>query len=299
MKYIRLFLALLKDTVIEWNDDGAPMLAAALAYYTAFSIAPLIIFVLAIVGLLADQTTVQKEITHQIAITIGADAASVINDLIDNTSQPTEGIVSSILGIVALIFGALGVFNNLQVSLDRIWNVEDVEQKNGAITFIRDKLLSFGMILAIGFLLLVSLVFSTVLSFFDNYLKTILFGADVVLHIVSILVSFTITTVLFMLIFKILPHRHIAWRDVWVGSAFTALLFTLGRTVLGIYLANSAVASTYGAAGAFVLILLWIYYSAQILLFGAEFTQIFAKRFGSNAIKKDGSDPAHPTIQTN
>lgn len=278
MRPLRQIFDIAKQTFTEWNEDGAPMLAAALAYYTAFSIAPLLIVVLGIVGLVTDQQSVQAEITAQIETTIGQDAAGVVSDLIDNTAKPGQGIVSSLLGLGALLLGALGVFNNLQTSLDRIWDVEHVEREGGIKGFVRDKLLSFGMLLVIGFLLLVSLILSAALSFVDGYLVGLLPGWSVLLRLISLVVSLGVTTVLFMFIFKFLPHIEIAWRDVALGAAVTAVLFTIGRTALGLYLGNTAPQSTYGAAGGFVLILLWVYYSAQILLLGAEFTQVYARR---------------------
>lgn len=285
MNRIKEFGILLKDTFLEWNNDGAPMLAAALSYYTAFSLAPLIIVILALVGLVANQSTVQAQITQQIAINVGPDAALLINDLVDSTSKPDQGIFASLLGIGGLLLGALGVFNNLQTSLDRIWNVEEVEGGGGVKGFFRDKLLSFGMILVIGFLLLVSLVLSAFVAVFDNYLNSLLPGMELLLQIINFLLSFGITTFLFMLIFKFLPHIQIEWRDVFFGAVATSILFTIGKTLIALYLGNSSTASSYGAAGTFVLILLWVYYSAQILLFGAEFTQIYTRRYGSHADK--------------
>ena len=290
MDLLKRVFNLIKDTYTEWNEDGAPMLAAALAYYTAFSIAPLIILVVAVVGLVASQDDIQTEILDQVTVTAGADAAELVNDLIDNSSKARESILSTIFGIGALLLGALGVFNHLQNALDRIWDVDEVERKSGVRGFVADKLLSFGMILVVGLLLLVSLVASTALSFADNYFSSALPASDVVLYSASSLLSFGITTLLFMFIYKFLPHAMIRWRDVWIGAMVTALLFTIGRTILGLYLGNSATTSSYGAAGAFVIILLWVYYSAQIILFGAEFTQVFARRYGSRIVP-DGFQP--------
>ncbi len=284
------FLSLIKETFAEWNKDNAPMLAASLAYYTAFSMAPLIIITVAIIGLVVNQAEIQAQILEQVESAVGEGAAVFIGDLINNMAQPGQGLISSILGVVGLLFGALALFNNLQIALNKIWGVDDVEKQGGALQFILNKLLSFGMILIVGFLLMTSLVLGTLLSFLDSYLFSLFPNSALLLRIFSEVLSIGITTLLFMLIFKILPHAEIRWRDVWVGALVTALLFTAGRILLGMYLANSAVSSTYGAAGALTLILLWVYYSAQIVLFGAEFTQIYARRYGETIVANASLD---------
>ncbi len=289
MAWIKTSFSLLKSTFKEWNDDGAPMLAAALAYYTAFSIAPLIILIVAIVGVVVGQDSLQSQILQEIEATVGEDTAVLVADLIDQANQPSQSIISTLLGIGALLIGALGVFNHLQSALDRIWNVADDKAGGGIKGIVKDKLLSFGMILIIGFLLLVSLVLSTALSLIDNIFSTQLPASAFVLRLLSMSLSLGVTTVLFMFIYKFLPHAKIEWRDVWIGAFVTAVLFTIGRTLLAQYLANSATASTYGAAGALVLVLFWVYYSAQIVLFGAEFTQVFARRFGSQIVAKSAN----------
>jgi membrane protein len=291
MKILKDIFSLLKETFNEWNEDGAPRLAAALAYYTAFSIAPLLLLVIALVGLIADQAAAREEIISLVQRSINAEAAEVVGELIDNAQKPTTGIISTIVGIITLILGAIGVFGNLQTSLDIIWDVdEDKTRKPAGIRgFIRDKLLSFGMIFVIGFLLLVSLVIGTILSALDDYLLSRWPALGILLQILSFVISFGVTTVLFAMIYKFLPHIRLAWRDVMIGAAFTALLFTIGRTLLAQYLGNSAATSAYGVAGAFVVILLWVNYSAQILLFGAEFTQVYARRRNPNIQAKPGA----------
>ncbi len=280
MNYLREFFSIIKESFKEWNNDNAPMLAAALAYYTAFSVAPLLVITIAILGVVFNQADVQAQILDQIESAVGAGAASIVGDIIENMTEPGRGLVSSLISVVGLLFGALALFNNLQIALNRIWGVDDAEPENGFLRFIMNKLLSFGMILIVGFLLMVSLIASTALTFFDSYLFSIFPNSAWLLRISSELLFVAITTVLFMMLFKFLPYAEIHWRDVWVGALVTAILFTVGRTVLSMYLANSAVSSTYGAAGAFALILLWVYYSAQIVLFGAEFTQVYARRYG-------------------
>lgn len=301
MSRVKAFIDLIRETVTDWMKDGAPMLAAALAYYTAFAIAPLIILVIAIAGVVVSQDTVQTQILDQIQATVGADAADLVRGLIADASEPGQGIFSTIVSVVALLFGALGVFEHLQTALDRIWDVEPVKTEGGikssVVNFVKNKLLSFGMILVIGFLLLVSLVLSTALSVVDGMLMSRFPGGDVLLRVVSFALSFGVITLLFMFIYKFLPHAEIQWRDVWIGAAVTALLFTIGRTVLGLYLANTATASTYGAAGALVVVLLWVYYSAQIVLLGAEFTQVYARHYGSRIMPE--TSPEADTDQPN
>lgn len=295
MKHLKTVFNLLKETFTEWNEDGAPRLAAALAYYTAFSLAPLLLIVIAIVGFVADAETARAEIIQTVRAEISEDAAGMVAELLENTAQPTTGVISTIIGVVTLLLGALGAFGNLQVALDIIWDVhEQKKPSTGGIVgtvvgVVKDKLLSFGMLLLIGFLLLVSLVIGTMLAALDNWLLARWPALTFLLQILSIAISFGVTTILFAMIYKFLPHVKLQWRDVLVGAAFTALLFTIGRTLLGQYLGNSAGASAYGVAGAFVVILLWINYSAQILLFGAEFTQVYARRRNPNIQAKPGA----------
>jgi membrane protein len=271
---------LLRQTVSEWNTDQAPRLAAALAYYTAFSLAPLLVVVIAIVGLIVSQDRVEAEVVATIHKSAGLDAANMVRDLIKNASNPGEGAISTTLSIVTLLLGAGGAFMQLQTALDIIWNVKRPEQSTsqGIISTIRDNLLSFGMVLMIGFLLLVSLVISTMLTALGTFVTGFLPESEFLVQIINFAISFGIITLLFALMFKFLPHTTVDWRDVWVGAAFTALLFSIGKFVLGLYLGRASVTSAYGAAGSLVVILLWVYYSAQIMLFGAEFTQVYAKR---------------------
>jgi membrane protein len=281
MKIFMNFFRLLKETFVQWNADGGPRLSAALAYYTAFSIAPLLVVLITTVGFFFNKEDIQTQVIRQIEVTISPDAGGIINELMTNITQPTQTIFSSILSIAALVVGSLGVFENLQSSLDIMWNVHEPSRQRSWRRFLLDKLLSFGMILVVGFLLLVSLVITTVMSFLDSYFASLLATELHVLQILNFIISFALITALFMLIYKFLPHAEVQWRDVAVGAIITALLFTLGKFALAWYLANSSVTSIYGAAGTFAIILLWVYYSAQIVLFGAEFTQVFAKHYGS------------------
>ncbi len=276
-------LDLLKETLSEWSEDNAARLGAALSYYTIFSIAPLLIIVIYIVGMVWGNQSgqVRAEIINQIQSLTGPQGGEAITTMLDNaSSEKSEGVLATVLGFAALLFGATGVFAQLQGALNTIWDVK-LKPGGGIKAFLQTRVLSFGMILAVGFLLLVSLVVSTVLTAMSNYLSELMPGTGFVWQIVNIVVSFAVITLLFAMIYKILPDVEIDWRDVWIGAAITALLFTLGKFAIGLYLGHSSAASTYGAAGSLVVLLLWIYYSAQIFFLGAEFTQVYARRYGT------------------
>lgn len=279
---IRQVSWLLKETVKEWNADKASRLAAALAYYTTFSLAPLLVIVIAIAGFFFDKASVQEQLTQQIQSLVGSEGASFAQTALENANTPGENtsLIASIISIVLLIVGATGVFGQLQESLNVVWNVE-AKPKNAAEGFVRKRLLSFAMLLTIGFLLMVSLVLSTVLAASSTYLSSLLPGAEVLWQLLNTGLSLVIITVMFALLFKYVPDVNIVWNDVWIGSFITAVLFTIGKFLLGTYLGNSGFSSTYGAAGSVIIILAWVYYSAQILFFGAEFTQVYARRYGS------------------
>ncbi|MEL6453537.1 MAG: YihY/virulence factor BrkB family protein [Cyanobacteria bacterium J06623_5] len=274
------FWSVLKQTFEEWQRDKVSRLAAALAYYTTFSLAPILVIVIAVASSLFDQAMVQARIIEQMQGLLGENAAELVREMLANRSQNSGELWPTLIGIGLLIVGASGLFIQLQDALNTVWNV--VPKKGGGLwNLIRNRLLSFGMVLVIGFLLLVSLMLSAGISAIGSVFGGFLVNWEVGLQLLNALISFGVVTLLFALIYKILPDVTIAWSDVWVGSAITSLLFTIGKFLIGLYLGNSGVASAYGAAGSFVVLLLWIYYSAQILLFGAEFTQVYANRFGS------------------
>ncbi|MFB2934572.1 YihY/virulence factor BrkB family protein [Aerosakkonemataceae cyanobacterium BLCC-F154] len=279
----RTIWQILRQTFDEWSEDKASRLAAALAYYTVFSIAPLLVIVIAIAGLIFGEEAARGEIVTQIQGLVGRSGAEVIETAIQNANQPATGSIASIISIVALLFGAIGVFTQLQDALNTIW---EVQPKPGRPVkgFIRRNVLSFTMVLGIGFLLLVSLVISAVLAGISTYFSHLVPGFDVLWQIINFLVAFAVTTLLFAMIFKFLPNVHITWGDVWIGAIITSLLFSIGRFLLGLYLGNGSFGSTYGAAGSLIIILAWVYYAAQILFFGAEFTQVYARRFGSQIV---------------
>ena len=277
---IRTIWQLLKQTFDEWSEDKASRLAAALAYYTIFSIAPLLVIVIAIAGLVFGEEAARGEIVAQIQGLVGRSGAEVIETAIQNANQPATGSIASIISIGALLFGAIGVFAQLQDALNTIWEVQPKPDRP-IKGFVRRNFLSFSMVLGIGFLLLVSLILSATLSAMSTYFSHLIPGFDVLWQVINFLVAFGITTFLFAMIFKFLPNVHITWGDVWIGALITSFLFSIGRFLLGLYLGNGSFGSTYGAAGSLIIILAWVYYAAQILFFGAEFTQVYARRYGS------------------
>ncbi|MEO1298764.1 MAG: YihY/virulence factor BrkB family protein [Cyanobacteria bacterium J06636_16] len=275
----------IKEAFQEWNNDNASRLAAALAYYTIFSIAPLLILIIAIAGLFFDSSAVREQMTGQIESLLGSSGAEFITIVLDNANRPGEssGILASAISIGLLLFGATGVLAQLQTSLNIVWNVE-TRPDMGVMGFLHKRLLSFGMILGIGFLLLVSLVASSVVAGFANYFQNLFPGLDSLVQLANFLISFGMVTLLFAMIFRFMPDVKIAWGDVWFGAAVTAILFAIGKFAIGLYLGNSSIGSTYGAAGSVIVLLVWVFYSAQILFFGAELTQVYARRFGSQIV---------------
>lgn len=282
-------VGLLKDTFSEWQEDKASRLAAALAYYTVFSLAPLVIIAIAIAALVFGQEAAQGRIDEQIEGLLGSQGADAVQDMIKNSRKAEQGTIATLISVGILLFGASGVFGQLQDSLNTIWEVAP-KPGRGIKGFIKDRFLSFSMVLGIGFLLLVSLILSAGLAGVGNYFGHLMPGLPF-LQALNFLLSFGIVTVLFALMFRVLPDAKIAWGDVWIGAAITSLLFTLGKYLLGLYLGNGSVGSTYGAAGSFVVLLLWVNYSAQILFFGAEFTQVYANKYGSRIVPAKNAVP--------
>jgi membrane protein len=272
---------LVKETFQGWQEDGALDLGAALAYYAIFSLAPLLLIVIAVAGLVWGREAVQGQLVGQLRGLVGEQGGQAIQTMIANAGKHGSGVLATIVGVVTIVFGATGVFAQLQSSLDRIWHVEP-KSGGGIWSFVKTRILSFGMVLGIGFLLLISLVVTTAVSAVGAWATGLLPAAKVLVEAGTFVVSFALITLLFAMIYKVLPDVEIGWRDVWIGAAATALLFTIGKFLIGFYLAKSSVASTYGAAGSLVIVLLWIYYSSQILFLGAEFTQVYASHYGSN-----------------
>lgn len=272
--------SLIRETFKDWGEDKAPRLAAALSYYTVFSLAPLLVLVLAITGfIIGNNESIRQQLLTQIQGMVGAKGADIVNTMITSTSQPRNGILATIIGIVTLIAGATGVFGQLQDALNTIWEVQP-KPNRGILAMLKERFLSFTMVLGMCFLLLVSLVISTALAALNTYMSGMLGGAGILAQIVNFVVSIGVITLIFALIFRYLPDAEIDWADVWIGALVTAILFGIGRTVLGLYLGSAAASSAYGAAGSLVILLLWVYYSAQILFMGAEFTQVYARHRG-------------------
>jgi membrane protein len=265
---------ILKRTFRGWKEDDAPRLAASIAYYSTLSLAPLVIIAVSVAGLVFGRELAGQQIATQVGGLVGEQGGELVNTILQKAADPQKGIFASLLGFAVLLFGASGVFGELRDALNTIWNVKAPEAN--FLKQVRQRFLSFGMVLGIGFLLLVSLVVSTWLAAAGEYLGT--FISEPALHVINLLISFAVTTGLFALIFKFIPDRKIPWRNVWVGSLITAALFTLGKFLIGLYLGKASVGSAYGAAGALVIMLVWVYYSALIFLFGAEFTQQWSKQ---------------------
>jgi len=281
-KFFPLIVDLFKQTAKEWIDDDAPQLGAALAYYTVFSLAPMVLLLLAVIGVLFrdDPAGAWSRITEQMSYFLDKSAVQMVQQIARQVSTPTKSAVGGIIGIALALFGATGVFGQLQNALNTIWGVK-ARPGGGVWGFVRSRFLSFALLAGIGFLLLVSLVIEAVIKGFSHYLQSIGPGALTVIIPIYLTFDFVVVTAVFALIFKILPNATTRWRDVWIGAVMTALLFLIGKWALGIYLGSGTAASAYGAASSLITMLLWVYYSSQILLFGAEFTQVYANECGA------------------
>jgi membrane protein len=283
-----------KTAVREWLDDNALRLSAALSYYTTFSLAPLLLIVIALAGLVLGNDSARAAILAQITLLIGPTGAAATDQILQSASQPKRGLIAAITGGVMLLLGATGVVGQLQDALNTIWEVEP-KPGGGIKAMLRRRVMSFAMILGIAFLLLVSLVVSAAISALGAYWAE---STEIIVMGLHLVVSTAIITVLFAAMFKFLPDVKLKWRDVWIGAFVTAVLFTVGKTLTGLYLAKSTVASSYGAAGSIVIILIWVYYSSASFLLGAEFTQVYARYRESKIEKKPGIVPkpaAHKT----
>jgi membrane protein len=276
-------LVLMKDAFQAWDRDGAARWAAAVAYYTIFSLAPLLIIVIAVAGAVFGQEAARGEIVQQIGGLVGPEGARVVEGLLESAGQRRTGLWASVLGLLAVFIGATGVFGALQNGLNNIWEVRP--KPMGLVRgLVRVRIISFAMVLTIGFILLLSLVVSAGLEALGNFAADLLPGQAHLWRLLNVAVSFGIITLLFAMVYVILPDAEIAWRDVWLGAAVTSVLFSLGKFLIGLYLGNSSFASVYGAAGALVIFLFWVYYSAQIFFLGAEFTQVYANRYGRRIV---------------
>ena len=279
---------LLKESFKEWNDDNASRLAAALSYHTIFSLAPLLIIAIAIAGAVFGDEAAKGEIVKQIEGLVGKAGAEVIQTALQNAQKPDTRNFASIISIGVLLFGASNVFAQIQDALNTIWEVEPKPGRSIWQT-VRKRFLSFAMVGGVGFLLLVSLIVNAVLAGMVNYFGNLIPGFDFLWQFANFAISFAVITLLFALIYKFIPDAKIAWNDVWIGAAITSLLFVIGKSLLGLYLGNGSFGSAYGAAGSLIVLLAWINYAAQIIFFGAEFTQVYASKYGSHIVPDENS----------
>jgi membrane protein len=280
MKFSRS-LGLCKKAGIAWIDDYAPSMGAAISYYTMFSLAPLLVIVIAVAGALFGEEAVRGALTSQLEGTIGREGAGAVQDLIASAHEPSKGLVAGGISIGLLIIGATTVFAELQSALDRIWHVPEKEKPTGLWAILRARVLSFGLILGLAFLLIVSLMVSTAVSAIGGWAGGLLPGWELLQQAANIVIALGISTVLFAMIFKFMPTVPVRWHDVWIGAAVTAVLFEVGKTAIGLYLGKSGVSDSFAAAGSLVVVLAWVYYAAQIFLLGAEFTKVYADEHGS------------------
>lgn len=269
--------SMLRQTFSAWNEHDAPHLGAALAFYTILSLAPLVILVIPIAALIFGHSAAQNQLIAQVESVIGRQGSHAVKGMIEEAQKPASGTFASIFGLIALLFGASGVFGELRSALNKMWDVKP--QSEGAVwESIKQRFFSFGMVLAVGFLLLVSLVISAVLAVIGRFFAGFLPMPAVALSAIDVVISLAGTAVLFALIFRYVPQTKIAWKEVWIGATATALLFTVGKFLVGLYLGKAAVGSAYGAAGSLIVVIVWVYYSAMIFLFGAEFTHVLDSR---------------------
>jgi membrane protein len=269
-----------------WSDDYAPSMGAAISYYTVFSLAPLLVIVIAVAGAVFGRQAVQGQIAAQLGGLIGTEGATLVQSLVAAASDRSSGLIAGIVSTVVLLLGATSVFAELQNALDRIWHVPPSEKPKGVWAILRARLMSFGLILGLVFLLMVSLAVSAGLSAFGSFTSSLFPGAQVVLQLLNFVVSIGIATVLFAMIYKMMPSTKIDWRDVWVGAVATAVLFEVGKFLIGLYLGKSSIRQSFAAAGSLVVLIAWVYYAAQIFLLGAEFTKVYAEDHGSRAAQR-------------
>jgi len=276
----KLYWDVLKQIIDEWSEDKAPKLGAALSYYTIFSLAPLLVISIAVAGFLFGKEAAQGRIVYEIESLVGYEGAELIQTAIKNSSQTDAGILATVISLLTIIIAATAVFIELQDSLNTICKIK---QKPGRAikSFLKNRVLSFAMVVAVGFLLLVSLILSAAISALNEYVGEFFSIPVFILQIINIVLSLFVIFALFSMVYKILPDAELSWKDVRIGALVTTILFVIGKYLIGLYLGSSAVSSTFGAAGSLAILLVWIYYSAQILFLGAEFTYVYATRFGS------------------
>jgi membrane protein len=266
-------------------------MGAAIAYYTLFSIAPLLLIAIAVAGFFFGEEAARGEIFAQIRGLLGEEGAAAVQGLVKSASRPAHGSLAILIGVVATLIGATAVFGELQSAMDRIWRAPREKQQDGVLALVRDRLLAFGMVIGVAFLLLVSLVMSAAISALGALWGSTFGGWELALQILNNLMSLIVFTVVFAMIYRFLPRARVGWRDVWTGAAITALLFVIGKHLIGLYIGGAGIVSGFGAAGTLVALLVWVYYSAQIFLLGAEFTWVYAHRCGSRAGRSEPKNP--------
>lgn len=277
--------AFLREVYAQWSEDRALTHGAALAYYTLFSLAPLLVLVIAIAGLAFGKAAAEGEIVSQMEGLVGPDGARMLQGMIEQASRPTSGMVATAASLATMFFGASGVVGQLQGSLNQIWHAPPPDPNSSAVkSALRRRAVAVGLILGVGFLLLVSLAVSAALAALHELVEKNVPLLGELLPPLNLAFSFLVITALFAMIYKLLPDVDLEWKDVWIGAAVTAVLFSIGKSLIGLYLGRAGVASVYGAAGSLVLVLLWIYYSAQLLFVGAEFTEVYARLYGSRRV---------------
>lgn len=286
-------LGLLKQAALCWLDDRASSLGAAISYYALFSLAPLLLITIAVAGLFFGADAVQGALGGQISSLMGPQAAAAVDEMLRHAHEPRTGTIATVVSALVLLFGASTVLAELQGALDLIWRVPERSEGSGAWRWARTRLLSFGLVLAVAFLMIVSLVLSAAVSALGTWWRPMLGGWEAVAHALDLAMSLGSFTVVFAAIFKVLPRANTRWHDAWVGARVTALLFSVGKLLIGLYLGKSHLASSFGAFGSIALLMVWVYYSAQIILFGAEFTRVYARRRGGEPTSaRDGRDDA-------
>jgi membrane protein len=279
---MKAIINFIKEVFTKFIDDKAPKLGASLSFYTIFSLAPLLIITISVMGLVFGEEAARQSLVEQISELIGEDGAIVVETALRNSADQTQGIIALIISLVTLAIGSTFVFIELQDSLDMIWKVKPKPGRSMIKGLIRDRIISFSIVIGIGFLLLVSLVISALITALGDYINEHLVSIPpFILQLINLILSFGVIFLLFAMIYRVLPDVHLAWSDVWMGAGVTAALFVIGKFLIGLYLGTSSTASAYGAAGSLVVMLLWIYYSAQILFLGAEFTQVYTNKYGS------------------
>jgi membrane protein len=292
VRQLKRFFLIFKEAIKHWQDDDAQWLAAALSYYATFSLAPSLIIVIEVVALIMDQNRAETEVVHQVELLVGSDAAQLAQQMIADAITWEGNLLTTGIGLATLLIGASGAFSALQGALNQIWGVR-AKPNHGVVNFLRTRAFSFVILLMIGFILMLSVVVSTMLVLINDWFSRVMPGVHFSFSLGDSLISYAVILLLFALLYKVMPDVVIRWHDIWVGAAVTALLFNFGKWAIGFYLGNTEVASTFGAAGALVAVLIWVYYSAQIVLFGAEFIKVFATQRGRAVL------PARHAVHTN